>query len=422
MTRYFSALILLLVLTTGIKLSAQETRKGVMQSILGYITDTSTRHKVKYKTLTVMKYSSSDSTLDNKRPEMKTVSFYNTAGLLDSLVTYDTLGNFTSRYIKKYDAANHLIQTTDYDTAGITDDRRFTYDAAGNTVEAKITEPVKKYDDYDEDGDVKPDTAKTPFVRKYNTFIISTHFDVEGNLVSMSIDSMGTILSTGNCKYDSKNRLVAEYFYRKGVLYLSDAIVFDNKGNYTYTGEQYANESGNTCHPDHHKVVEKYDAKDYILSSYTNVVYNGDTTINDIKYAYKYSGKQIVLRTKTTKETSAGFTSESSETTSYKYDKNGNEIERTSKGGGAYGRSSTFTYSYNDKNNVLQTQSFGSCLDKPTYTVNYTYYGDGETLKEITEKSDYSNSVDKYDEHGNITEEVSLGKYSSSQTAYTYTY
>src|SRR5581483_5580176 len=108
-----------------------------------------------------------------------------------------------------------------------------------------------------------------------------------------------------------------------------------------------------------------------------------------------------------------------------KYDKHGNLLESENKGGGLYASSDKNTYTYNLQNKVLVHAHFNACsYGVPDATNTKVYYDDGVTLKQETDIHNYGNystkTVKKYTKDGLILEDISIGKYSSTQTLYEY--
>ncbi|HSY76162.1 MAG TPA: hypothetical protein VK890_04855, partial [Bacteroidia bacterium] len=346
--------------------------------------DTTSRYRVKYKSKTKFSYSSEDSLLDHKKITGKEYYAYNMHGQMDSTVTYDTTGKATGKTIYKYDGLGNPIEILEYDTNALTTDQKTTYDVSGKLLKSTYTSEKSHWSD-----------TSSVYVPRFETY--TTHYIYDGDdLMEVRVDSENVNYSRITATYDKKHRITTEYHYLRGKIQTSELTSYDGKDNYTITTEKYTNESGNSCAPDHHKSVEKYDKDDNPLTFYSFNIYDADTTVVNTKYVYKYNGKLLMTEIKNTKTKSSNYASESTTTMTYKYDERGNKTETSSRGGGGYGGTSTTQYTYNPKNNMLQMLEYGSCMDKPKYTYKYEYYPDDETLKQESYDNDFSKSTTKY--------------------------
>ncbi|MFY9310452.1 MAG: hypothetical protein WAQ28_15515 [Bacteroidia bacterium] len=378
--------------------------------------DTSVNYIVKYKikAINTLTYSTEDSTLNNAKLSSQAKTIYDRKGNLVENISENWAGKTMTKSVAKFDAKDNLIESTTYDSTGkVRTSVKYSYDDANRLTKSSSTSSLGMYT-------MKPeDDAKTVVysdIRKY---------DASGNLIESITDSSGVVIYKTVSQFDNKNQLISSSNYDHNNLQSTITNVYDKKGGYIQTTEYYWSARKTQCSPNKNRTVSKFDSKGNLLSSVSTSDENGAISTQKTTNEYKFSGDKLLSIKTISEDNAEGFSSKSVSSQTYKYDKNGNEIESVMKYGG--GGSSTYTTQtqYNSNNlMVKQTVYNGTCMDKPATISTYTYYPDGKTLKETsTETFDYlSKSVEKYDERELVTESIYKSDYSSTRVVYDYEY
>lgn len=415
-------------------IAAKDEKKAMDSTATDYII------KYKIKAITIHTYSSEDSTLANAKLASKDRSLYDRNGnrlenisenangkimetrksrydsknnLLEYVV-YDSMNKISLTEKRQYDNYDRQIEFTTYDSASkVTYSQQTRYDNSGREAETSTTMPLYTY------------TAKTEDADKNVTYTYKNRYDFNDNVVEYTTDSAGVTTNKTLSAYDNKNRLISSQSFDHNQLQSVVSYVYDKKGGSTQTIEYYTNANRTQCSPKKNRAVVKYDSKGYEISSVEISEDNGETSTTKSTNEYKFDGDKLISIKSTTETKSEGYNSKSVTSQTYKYDKNGNEIESVSKYGGGGSATYTTKTEYNKNNEITkQTVYNGTCMDKPASITLYTYYPDGKKLKEVSYESfDYpSKTIYRYDDRFIPVEQISISPRNASRYVYTYEY
>ncbi|HWY98537.1 MAG TPA: hypothetical protein VNY36_05565 [Bacteroidia bacterium] len=402
---------------------------------------------VKFKSQITTNYISSDSGMDNKRLASVQTEDYNGSGYPTALMMKDSMGKVMSSSAYTYNARGNLIEEINYDTIHrITDDikytyneknmlsfymaKSYTYEILGNCL-TKVRDTIEITEramtiTYNAINKIAQIDASVSYGVSWATTVTSYMYKYDGakNLVQVYIAEKFTGDQHEDYTYGDKHNLLSTMRYdSNGLIHSTITVIDKDKGTRTVTDEtfKYKTNEG-SCIPDHHRTISVYD-KDYnTLSENTVSLENEDTTNTVVTYTYKTVPGQSLTVTELTEETGDMYYSRKMDITTSYYDADSNVIKVVHKGGGEYGGNSTTLYTFNKYRKMLEQDDYGSCMDAPTSTTKITYYSNDLTIKEYRTIESYEAYIDKYDEHGNLTESTELRKENSNQTTYTYIY
>jgi hypothetical protein len=365
-----------------------------------------------YKTKTIIAYKVSDSTMADKKLDYKETSTYAKTGDQLGTVKVNANGKKLEETKYTYDERDNMTGYETYDSLGkLSSSTLYVYDSQGRMSSYTSKSPMFYYTYNQADSD------------KMLTYTYHYQYDFAGNIIETSTDSAGVIINNTTSTFDAKGREVSSREYDHKCLQTSETIVFDSKGGYTSTEENYYDASGNSCSPNTNKTVTKYDKDGNELSSLTVTQENGINSTSKTTYKYKFEKGKMVSSVMVLEETGDSHSSKSTTSWIYKYDQAGNLLESSEKG---YTGTSLTRYTYNNKNKPLTETSYGSCVDKPVSMSQYVYFPNDTVIKELhyLSYSYPSSSVIKYNERSEFTEEISHNSYDNKyqQTVYTYEY
>ncbi len=369
--------------------------------------------KYRIKAIIMSTYKSDDSTMSAAKLDSKVISTYNHAGLETSFVDQNSIGKAMNKTEITYDNKNNVTESASYDSLNkIINHTKYSYDDLNRLIESSSSEVLGIYE------------GKPADAGKYVIYSYKNKYDANGNAIETISDSAGVIISRTVSKFDEKKRVTNSEQYEHKTLTRTMVYNYDSKGGSTSTTEFYQNAGRSQCSPNKNRTVSKFDSKGNMILSLSTSEENGAVSTTKTTGEYKYL-KDKLLSAKTITETnSESFTSKSTNQESFKYDASGNMIESVYKYGGG-GGSTTERFKYNGNNSVIEEITYsGTCMDKPSSVLAYSYYPDGIRLKETKIVTfDYpSKSIEKLDERSLTTENFYFSPDESRHVVYQYEY
>ncbi len=268
---------------------------------LSFLNDTTGRSNIKFKSVTETKYSSSDSLIEHKKLQSKTVYRYNTHGQIISYIVTDTIGKVKDSAIIFYDPQFHSTQARGYSFNDVTKELAISYklnnayDTKGNLIKMESREYKKSYDELNPGG---YDTSNITTYATYNnngkptqslivlniqdTTLIYYFYDTKGKFSSLKgihhvhkdkelfenpkqayineayyvkMDENGNILQTvlisGKdtdknmiCTYDDQSRETSYSEFSKGKLVSKRTILYGQENARTKIEDEYGTSGG----------------------------------------------------------------------------------------------------------------------------------------------------------------------------------
>ncbi len=432
-------------------------------SCLKYYYDPEDTTQALFKSVSVIKYISRDSTLKHKRFESNAITMFDKKGQELFTENKDSTGvQDSSRYFydkKDREIRNYTYERDDSGRIRKTKEEISVYNANGDIVlDSTYNNYGERYSEMDGPANSyihtsrytyndQGDNVETISISGFDTSITHSKFvmhkrvyvnyngknsksetymnyNMVGNLTGYrSITKSYNDTSVVTTEFNDTGRMVKYMKYINGKPESIDTIHFNENGTSTEVDDKITQSYSPTVCPNDERMVTICDKQGNVLSEVSTEMKAGKPFTKIIKHSYTFSKGNIVLDSCKTIEQGYLYASTNTNIDRYVYDAHGNEIETDAEGGGQYSKNGSETWKYNEHNKMLVHNEYNSCnTDIPEKSTMNIYYPGGTKIIECIENEGKygSKTHTYYTEDSKIQEELKNSYGTYSMTLYEY--